>query len=143
MSRSLAKVIIYEKSGRWAAALRGVWPGWQRSLVETRSLPDLWRELSAAPSSLLLLEATTVNGLSVAKCVSDVQRTFPAAQMAVLVERALCEIVWPLRELGAIHAVVATRNVAQLVPLIEQQLKLHEVPGSVPVREILDQLPWA
>ena len=76
------RVIVYERSGRWAAALREQLPP-EIALAETRSLGECSAELALSPGSVLALEVTERNLAAVVDLLGGLNRRDPLARALV------------------------------------------------------------
>lgn len=142
MSATLAKLIVCEKTGRWAVALRQVLAAESLPVFETRSLPDCWEELAASPASFIALEATTANVQRVAEWIVGLRQDFPAARTVVLADRKLQSCETLLREAGAIQVLYSPRELASVSKLIGRHIALVPQKSQTPREQIWDRLPW-
>jgi hypothetical protein len=135
------RVIVCERSGRWAAALRR---GLARelSLRETRSLAECEAELREAPGSFLVVELTATNLGSVLELLARVGAEYRWSRIAVVAERSLAECEWAMREAGAIHFASSTRKAAELARLAERHAALVPRPKRSLAAQVWDSLPW-
>lgn len=137
----LARLIVCEKTGRWAVGLRREL-GKAPRVYETRSLADCWDELAASPASYLVLEATEANIEMLTSRLAEVRVRFPLATAIVCGERAMARYEWLLREAGAIHAVFSPRELAPAARLAARHLAAVAEP-PIPLRErVWERLPW-
>ena len=137
-----ARVIVCEKTGRWASALRRVLSRAGTRVWETRSLAECWEELARSPASLLALELTPHNDEALLRRLLDLTRRFPAARAIVLGERGLERYGWAVREAGAAHAVFATRHLPAAARLIERHLARAPQPPGTLRAAVWQRLPW-
>jgi len=136
----MAKLIVCEKTGRWATAWRQAIDGSQ--IFETRSLADCWEELTNYPASLIALETTSANLEQVATWIARLGRFFPSARAVVLAQRTLQPAAPPLREAGAIHFLCTPRKIDSLARLAERHLATAPKKPRSPSEQIRDRLPW-
>jgi hypothetical protein len=143
LSPPSARLLLCERTGDWAAAMRRELAEAGVRVWETRSLADAWAALGQAPASLLIVELTVQNMEHLLGRMARLSHEFPLARVAVVAERAMAGHEWLLREAGAVHFVCSPR---QLAPLAEIALRhLAEVPSppQTMVERIWASLPWA
>ena len=138
-----ARVIVCEKTGRWAVALRRLLSPAGHRVYETRSWAECWDELARSPASLLALELTPHNDEALLKRLFDLTRRFPQARAIVVGERELEHYEWAVREAGATHAVFASRRLAAAARLIERHLAFAPQPLLTLHETIWRRLPWS
>ena len=136
------RVIVYERSGRWAAALRAQLPP-EISLAETRSLGECTAELAQSPGSFLALEATERNLLAVVDLLSSLNRRDPLARALVLSGDGLAGSEGLLREAGAVHFVTSTRAATALAQVFENHFRRVPLPPKNLADSVWESLPWA
>ncbi|HUE72694.1 MAG TPA: hypothetical protein VMP01_17545 [Pirellulaceae bacterium] len=137
-----ARLIICEKSGHWAAALRRAAGRHELPIGEVRSPEQAQRELAQRPASILAIE---VSAASVAKTASQVAAwriRYPAAQFLLLADPDLNSLEPELREAGACHVVYSTRDLAATVRLIRRHLARAPRPHLSLEESIWAALPW-
>ena len=142
------KLIVFESTGDWAAEISRRLPS-AVSLVETRTLDDVWAEIDGAPA-VVALEFTPQRADALLSALSRLDHEYPQAVGVVFADA--CHAGWePIaREAGAVQFIASRRNVDQLVKLVRHQLAIfpHDLV-SAPVQktsleeQILAGLPWA
>ena len=138
-----ARLIVSEKTGRWAVALRRELAGSSVRIQQTRSLPECIEELTARRGSLLALEATWTNLAKVLDVLGQMQRRFPLARAVVLADRSLDNTKWLLREAGALHVTCSPRLLAPVARLAQRHLTAAP-QEQLPVTErMMASLPWS
>jgi hypothetical protein len=135
------RLIVCEKTGSWAHALRQAMPGGGR-VYETRSLSECWDELSRSPASFVAIELTAANCEPLLKMLARVRRHYPAARVAIVAGRVMQAYQWVLREAGAIHFACSPRRLATVVQLAERHLAAVPDEELSLTERILDRLPW-
>jgi len=137
-----ARIIVCEKTGLWATALRRALSSTRHRVHETRSLAECWRELEQSPTSLVALETTTDNCETLLERLLDVSRCFPRSCAIVLGQRVLKPLECHFREAGAVHVLMSPRGVADAARVIERHMA--QEPGDQrPYRQLVwDRLPW-
>jgi len=140
---SQPRLIICEKTGRWAVAFRRALADRGERIVEARSLAGCARQLDRHPASFVAIEISAVNLDTVLAVVPDWLRRFPHCRVIALLESDLAAAESLLREAGVV-AVVRTTREAPTVALRAQQ-HLDAAPADdLPLEQaILSSLPWA
>lgn len=136
-----ARLIVCEKTGRWAVALRRALGGRPR-VYETRSLAECWDELAASPASWLALEASEANLDKLWGRLATLGHRFPLACAMVCGQRAIAPYEWLLREAGAVHAVFSPRELGGAARLAVRHLAQAPEPTQSPRERIWSRLPW-
>ncbi|HZN33853.1 MAG TPA: hypothetical protein VFB80_08535 [Pirellulaceae bacterium] len=138
---SAVRLIVCEGQGRWAAALRASLGGDASLIAETRSLSQCEQALSAAPASVVAVEAAADNAQAVIAFFLRAAR-FPQARLAALVAAEFADAEPLLREAGALDVLSTVADAPRLAQLALRQKKLQpEEPQSL--EEFIGQrLPW-
>jgi hypothetical protein len=159
-----ARCIVCERTGRWAVALRRAAAARQQAgqpldgpalrLVQTRSLPDCWSALRAAPASAVVLEVTSTNLPAALDAATRMRRWFPSACLLVAAQRGLEEWEPLLREAGAALVTTSPRRLGGWVRAIERHAARVQtesesraaLPAELPLAELAERLagslPW-
>ena len=141
-SPSAAKLIVCERTGRWAVALRRELAEPGVRVWETRTLADCRDELIANPASFAAIElGANVAGLL--RLLAMQQRQLPAARLAVVANRSQAGYEWLMREAGAVHFLCSPREVAVLARLACRHLAEVPPPQQSLAERIWASLPWA
>jgi hypothetical protein len=139
---SKCHLILCEKTGHWATALRVIAPPQQPALVETRSLSAAQTALVDASASVVAVHATPDNLTSVVAVMQEALREYPLARFVGLLgpEDTALDVV--LREAGAIDVIASVLDLPRLTQLAERHAA--RVPkGEVPVAELVQaRMPW-
>lgn len=136
-----ARLIVCERSGRWAVALRRELADAGVRISETRTLADCWSELVESPASFVVLElGGDVAGL-LGRMASQ-PRDFPRARLAVVADRSLAGYQWLMREAGAVHFLCSSRQVGSLAQLACRHLAQVPPPLQSLTERIWTSLPW-
>jgi hypothetical protein len=139
----LARVIVCEKTGAWAIALRRLLSGGGCRVYETRSWTECWGELERSPASVVVLELTTQNHERVLKRLLNMAHRFPQSRAMVCGARGLEGYEWALREAGAVQVVFAPRRLAGAARIIERHLMLAPQPELTLRESVWRRLPWS
>jgi DNA-binding NtrC family response regulator len=141
------QLIICETTGDWAAAL-WQWLPASVSLIETRSLGEMWERLHSAPAAMVALELTTERAESLLAALVQLDREFPQSVALVLAERNLAGWEEIVRQAGAVHFIVSPRRLDEVVELVRRAASAiaNQLPsGNESVNledQILANLPW-
>jgi hypothetical protein len=132
-----ARLIVCERTGRWAVALRRELAEAGVRVWETRTVADCWKELAESPASFVVVElGGDIAGLL--HRMARQPREFPMARLAVVADRALAGYQWLMREAGAVHFLCSPRQVGPLAQLACRHLA--QVP---PLQQSLAERIWA
>jgi ActR/RegA family two-component response regulator len=136
-----ARLIVCERTDRWAIALRRELTDAGVRVWETRTLFDCWNELAQSPASFVVLElGADVDGLL--HRIARLSREYPMARAAVTADRSLAAYEWLMREAGAIHFVCSPRRVGLLARLACRHLAEAPQPQQDFAERIWANLPW-
>ena len=133
-----ARLIVCEREGRWAVALRRDLPRPEVLLHETRSVEECWEALARWPASFVVVELTRANATAVLERMAWLERDFPLAGVAVVADRALGFCEWLIREAGAVHFTVSPRGLGPL-----GCLAVRHLDAAPPLRRPLTERIWA
>ncbi len=138
-----ARVIVCEKTGRWASALRRVLRDPPPRVTETRSLAGCWRELEQTPTSLVALEFAPEDSETLLRRLLELRSRYRRARAIVLAERGSEPFEWVLREAGAAHVQFSPRSLDATARLIQRHTD-SVPPADIDFREaIRRRLPFA
>jgi len=159
-----ARLILCERTGRWAAALRrelggeGTGPFCLKDpkdaphhvplsphpsrIEETRSLSQAFRVLAGGPASFLIVELSRANVDSLLEHMTDLPRRFPLARLAVVSDRRLSGYRWLVQEAGAVWYTSSPRRLASLAGLACRHLALAPKQRRGLREQIWASLPW-
>jgi hypothetical protein len=160
-----ARLIVCERTGHWAAALRreleragggGPFRAGRAAEVpaaspnaslppridETRSLAHAFRALAEAPASFLIVELSRGNVDALLDRMPDLARWYPLARLAVLSDRRLAGWGWLLREAGAVWHASSPRRLAPLLATARRHLATAPRPRRSLRDRIWAGLPW-
>jgi hypothetical protein len=137
-----ARLILCEKNGIWAVALRRELAGTGIRVYETRSRDECRDELAESPASFLGLELTSENIDDVYHFVMVSRDKFPHSRAVVL---GLCGtelFECAMREAGVIHATFSPRHLGTVAILVQRHLYARPENGSSLRESIFARLPW-
>ena len=138
---SSARLIVCERSGRWAVALRREVAEAGVRVWETRTLADCRNELRENAASFVVLELGG-NVAGVLRLLARQPREFPAARLAVVADRSAANYEWLMREAGAVHFLCSPRRVGLLARLACRHLAQVPPPSRTLTERIWSGLPW-
>jgi hypothetical protein len=137
-----ARLIVCERSGKWAVAMRRSSQIGSCRVYETRSPEECRDEVQASPASLVAVEATTANFEDILDWLAELRRDFPLCHVVVLGHRGLQRGQWLLREAGAAHVVHSPRDVDAVIRIASRQLKGKSDTDQLTRERLLDRIPW-
>jgi hypothetical protein len=140
---AVARLVVCERTGRWAVVLRRELAEAGVRVWETRSLADCWQELAAAPGSFLVVELRPDNAEGLLGRMVWLPREFPLARVAVVAARGLAGHEWLMREAGAVHMTCSPRRLGPLAEIALRHLAGIPAPQQTMVARIWSSLPWA
>ena len=133
-----ARLIVCERTGRWAVALRLAFERPAVRVYQTRSVPECWEMFGKCPASFVVAELTTANADALLDRMARHQRLFPLGRVAVVAKRSMAAYEPLLREAGAVHFLCSPRQVGRLAQLACRHLA--QVP---PLQQNLTERIWA
>jgi hypothetical protein len=138
----MSRLIVCEKTGRWAAALRRAARSRALPLVEVRSLEQLERELVENPAAIAAVEVSAASLVRVATRVAAWRSQFARVAHLFLADEELAPLEPQLRETGAVHVAFSPRDLRSTVRLIRRHLARAPQPALTVEESILARLPW-
>src|SRR5688572_29468326 len=108
------RLIVCEKSGDWAAALREALGTRQPRVVETRSLTACEAELGQSPASLMAIEVTEANLKAVLQFLAKIHEGYRRAAVVAMVAYEASAAANLLREAGALDVVTSVLEVPRV-----------------------------
>jgi hypothetical protein len=132
-------VIVCERSGRIAAALRTRLPG-HVPILETRTVDECHAALAEWPASFVVLELTVAALDRTVRALELWGRQFPQARCTVVAERQLEPVELLLREAGAVHVLFGMRDMQQLSRVAGKHAQKFRRPATL-AEEIWQRLP--
>jgi hypothetical protein len=139
---SSPRLLVVEKTGCWAAALRRAAGSRELPLVEVRSLEQAERELLEHPSSIAAVEISAASLVRVATRVAAWRMRFAGAAHLLLADEELVPLDSMLRETGAVHVLFSPRDLHASVRLIRRHLDRAPRPALSLEESVLSRLPW-
>ena len=142
-STRTTRLIVCERTGRWAAALRMELAEAGVRVWETRSLAECWETLSAAPGNFVVVELDAATADDLLGRMAGLAHRFPRTRVAVVAARSLAEYEWLLREAGAVHFTCSLRQLAPLAQAACRHLGQVPTPRQGLAERIWAGLPWS
>lgn len=141
MVMATVPLIVCEKSGRWALALRAALRG-DLPLVETRAPSQCSEALLAAPTALAAVAVTPQSLASMVELIGRISRDFPAARVLALLEPGAESAEPLLREAGAADVFLSPQQAAAIAGLAQRHAALSPA-ARLPLRAAsAARLPW-
>jgi len=140
---SASRLIICEKTGRWAVAFRRALAAGHERIAETRGLAGCSRQLAAGPASIVAVEVTAANLDAVLAAVPEWLRRFPHCRTIALLEPEVDAAEALLREAGVVAVLRSTRGAPAIARLAQRHLATAPADNLPLEQAILNSLPWA
>ncbi len=136
-----ARLIVCERTGRWAVALRRELAEAGIRVWETRTPDDCWQELAESPASFVVLE---LHGKipALLRHIARLPREFPQARLAMVADRSMAGYQSIAREAGAVYFVCSPRRTETLAQLACRHLAQVPPPPQNLTERIWASLPW-
>ena len=136
-----ARLIVCERTGRWAVAMRRELAEAGVRVWETRTAADCRDRLIESPASFVVVElGGNVAGLL--RLLARLTRQFSAARLAVAADHSHAGYEWLMREAGAVHFLCSPRQVGLLARLACRHLAQVPPPSQSLAERIWMGLPW-
>ena len=142
-SAPTAQLIVCERTGAWAGALRRALGDRSGVVRECRTLADGEQMLDRWSASLVAVEVTAAGFRAVLRWLADLECKWPLARAVALVSRELDEDArWALREAGAIHVAGSPRKLCCVASITARHLARAPARETTACEQILSRLPW-
>jgi hypothetical protein len=136
------RLIVCEKSGQWAAALRAVPLAKMPPLVETRAMVACRRALAESPVSLVAMEVSAANLGQVQDFVLEVGQRFPQGVMVALLTHEAVGAEALLREAGAVDAIASVIEIGRVAKLAARMAARTPLADATLSELIEQRVPW-
>jgi hypothetical protein len=137
-----ARLVVCERTGRWALALRRELAGAGLRVWETRTLKDCESVLGESPGSFVVLELGEKNIQEILDFTRNWQAEYPLFRFAVVADRDMASYNWLMQEAGAVEFVCSVRKTGALARTACRHLaQVPSLPQSLSER-IWANLPW-
>ena len=137
-----AKLIVCEKSGAWAVALRREFGADEVRVYETRSLAECGDELRLAPASFLVCSATAANAANVCDFLVRLAQRYPDARAVVAANADAADYAELFREGGALAVVTSARELRGVANLIRRHFQRFPAYNDSFRTQLWSRLPW-
>ena len=158
-----ARLVVCERTGRWAVALRRELTGVGLRVWETRTLADCGELLAESPASFVVLELRQQKPEGINRlidragrgcgAVSQLEETmdfllkwqaeFPLFRFSIVADRGVAPYRWFLQEAGATDFLCSVRRIVTLAQMACRHLaQVPPLPQSLTER-IWANLPWS
>ena len=141
---SSSRLILCEKTARWAAALRAALPVGSQELqiIETRSFRGCEEALARSPASLVAVEVTSTNLEAALDFVSRTNSQHPHAAIIALISPEVLAAAPLLREAGAIDVAGSVLELSRLARLAQRHFRQAPLEPFTARQFVADRLPW-
>jgi hypothetical protein len=137
------RLIVCEKTNRWATGLRAAVGRDRLQIVETRSLTGCEAALSEAPASLAAVEVRAANLDQLVDFVVQLGRRFPRALVVALLAEETTSAERLMQEAGAIDVIGSVLDAPRVARLARRHFAACP-PPELDLQELAGQrLPWA
>jgi len=141
-TRRLARLIVCERTGRWATLLRRELSDSGVRVFETRTLDDCWNALDESPASMIVVELGG-DPAGLLDRMARLPREFPRARLAVAADRRWAGYRRLMHEAGAVWFVDSPRRVGPLARLALRHLAAAPTAPQTLVERIWENLPFS
>lgn len=139
-----AKLIVCERTGRWASALRREWGDRRPRIRETRHLDDAWQELADAGASCLVIEASHPRVAAVVVWLQRLSAERPVARALVVSDGELTSSEnLLLLEAGAVWVHGDRRDVTTVARLAARHVASYPAADRTWREQLFARLPWS
>jgi hypothetical protein len=136
------RLILSEKSARWAAAFRAALDKSQSQIIETRSLAGCEEALAASTASFAAIEVTASNLEATLDFVRRISSYYPNAALVALLSPESLAAAPLLREAGAIDVAASVLDAPRLARLAQRHHQLAPLEPLTPRQFLVERLPW-
>lgn len=137
-----ARLIVCEKTGRWARTLLGSINASRFELCQTRSLPESRERLRVAPFSVVAVECDFERVPRVCDWLQQAAREFPQARAIVLADQPLGAAECVLRSAGAHHVVCSPHRLPALLRWLLRHMDQVPRPTLSARQWAWQRMPW-
>lgn len=137
-----ARLVVCERTGQWAVALRRELSEAGLRVWETRNLKDCGALLAESPASFVVLELNAAKLEETIRFINVWRADFPRFRFAVVADRGLASFQWFMRETGAADFLFSLRKIDRLADMACRHLaQVPAAPQSLTER-VWANLPW-
>jgi hypothetical protein len=136
------RLVVFERSGRWAVSLRRELSGTGVRVWEARTLPDCGELMAESPASFAVLEFRRRIIDELLDCISGWQAVYPMFRFCMAAGRELASYKWFMHEMGASGFICSEREMGTVARMACRHLAhVPPLPQSLTER-IWANLPW-
>lgn len=132
------RLIVLEREGHWAAALRRDLDGLGVRVLEVRSWDEVRESLGKWPAALVAAELTEAGAAEFLTAIPHLGRWHPQAAVVVLAERRLAPYRDLLREAGALHFITSPRRLAEVAEIVRR--RASKLAAATSTADFLDEI---
>ena len=140
---SQAKFIVFERVSDWSLVLRPRLAEHGILLREVRSLAECQLCLIDFPASMLAMELTTNNVMSIINGITELTQKAPLARVVILARYNCAHLEWMLREAGVIEFVLSPRRLEAIVEVAKRHFRSLPTNEGAIMKQLGIQLPWS
>lgn len=140
-SAVLARLLVCERNGMWAAALRRALPPKSPRIEELRTLAECAPALDASPASFGVLELAAAP-LRTLHRLAAWSRDYPRTALAVATSASLAWLAADALEAGAVAVVTSPRQAEDLARMALAHLARVPRPPQELTERVWSELPW-
>lgn len=137
-----ARLVVCERTGRWASALRRDWHDAAPRIHETRHRDDARSELHEARASLVIVEATVAQQVDTLRWLYGIVDEFPRASLCVVGDAGLSRTEWFWRDAGARWVHWSWRDLTPIIHVARRHLAQYPAADRTWREQLFDRLPW-
>ncbi len=144
------RLIVCERTSRWATAWRRAAGGVELPLVEARSMTHCEAALADSPASVAAVDADFLGGERLAQALARWRDRFPLARLFVLASPDWRTSDLALREAGAAEVICSPPALVRAVRMLQRHRRLPETIALADRAaddrledQVLGRLPWA
>ncbi|MCH5373170.1 MAG: hypothetical protein JJ992_04295 [Planctomycetes bacterium] len=138
-----ARLIICEKSGKWAFALGEIVASPPPEICETRSLAEARARLQESPASVLAMECSAENWLDLCRWLPRQIRDFSRARVVVMADPDMRSVECVLRTAGAHQVVFSLVSLLGMARWIARHFEQVPQPEESDREWTWGRMPWS
>ena len=138
-----AKFIVFERTSDWSLVLRPRLAKLGVRLREVRSLAECQLCLADFPASMLAMELTTNNVMSIINGTTGLTQKAPLARVVILARYNCAHLEWMLREAGVIEFVLSPRRLEAIVEVAKRHFRSLPTNEESIIKQLGIRLPWS
>jgi DNA-binding NarL/FixJ family response regulator len=136
-------LIVLERDGNWAAAVRREFDDAIFPIVEARSWDETWKVVDKMPAALVAAELSAADPERMLAVLSRIERRHPQAAVVVLADRRFAPYRDLLLEAGALHFITSPRRLHEIRGIVKRRAARFGITARDRLDEIRTNLPWS